>query len=610
MPDNAMNAMDHVISVEAAGTLDGLFRERVKRTPEGVAYRDYNQQHANWRDYTWAQIDHQVARWQAALEKEGLQAGDRVGVMLRNSPEWVIFDQAALGLGLVVVPLYTQDRPDNVAYIVNDSGCKVLLFGTNEQWAAFKDVRDQLGGLVRILIVESVVQPIAGAADEPRLKSIEQWLPDQGAATRHLARSGDELATIVYTSGTTGKPKGVMLSHNNILTNAYAALQLLTVRPDDSFLSFLPLSHAFERTCGYYLTIMCGATVSYARGIPQLGEDLQTLRPTMLISVPRIYERIWGAIRAKLDEGSPLKKKLFMLAVEVGYARFEQAQGRGSWKPSFLLWQLLNALVASKVLARLGGRMRAAMSGGAALPPDISRVFIGLGLPVLQGYGLTETSPIACANGPSDNLPASVGKTLAGVQVKIGENNALLIKGPNVMLGYWNNEAATKAMIQPDGWLNSGDTARIDEQGHVFITGRIKEIIVMSNGEKLPPVDMENAILRDPLFEQVMLLGEAKPYLSVLAVLNADHWKKLAAEKGWKADDPAVMRSKEVESVIIARVGAQLKEFPGYAQVRRASVSLDQWSMENGLLTPTLKLKRPKVMEKFSAEIDQMYAGH
>ena len=610
MPDNAMNAMDHVISVEAAGTLDGLFRERVKRTPEGVAYRDYNQQHANWRDYTWAQIDHQVARWQGALEKEGLQAGDRVGVMLRNSPEWVIFDQAALGLGLVVVPLYTQDRPDNVAYIVNDSGCKVLLFGTNEQWAAFKDVRDQLGGLVRILIVEPVVQPIAGAADEPRLKSIEQWLPDQGAATRHLARSGDELATVVYTSGTTGKPKGVMLSHNNILTNAYAALQLLTVRPDDSFLSFLPLSHAFERTCGYYLTIMCGATVSYARGIPQLGEDLQTLRPTMLISVPRIYERIWGAIRAKLDEGSPLKKKLFMLAVEVGYARFEQAQGRGSWKPSFLLWPLLNALVASKVLARLGGRMRAAMSGGAALPPDISRVFIGLGLPVLQGYGLTETSPIACANGPSDNLPASVGKTLAGVQVKIGANNALLIKGPNVMLGYWNNEAATKAMIQPDGWLNSGDTARIDEQGHVFITGRIKEIIVMSNGEKLPPVDMENAILRDPLFEQVMLLGEAKPYLSVLAVLNADHWKKLAAEKGWKADDPAVMRSKEVESVIIARVGAQLKEFPGYAQVRRASVSLDQWSMENGLLTPTLKLKRPKVMEKFSAEIDQMYAGH
>jgi long-chain acyl-CoA synthetase len=600
------NAPNHVIAVEAAGTLDGLFRERVQRTPESTAYRDYNLQHENWRDYTWAQIDHQVARWQAALEKDGLKAGDRVAVMLRNSTEWVIFDQAALGLGLVVVPLYTQDRPDNVAYILQDSGCKVLLLGSHAQWTAFDEVRSQLGGLVRLLTVE----PLPGVADDPRLQSIEQWLPEQGGETRHLPRGGDALATIVYTSGTTGKPKGVMLSHKNILSNAYAGLQVLTVRSEDSFLSFLPLSHTFERTCGYYLTMMCGATVTYARGIPQLGEDLQAIRPTMLISVPRIYERIWGAIRAKLDEGPALKKKLFMMAVNVGYARFEQAQGRGSWKPSFLLWPILNALVASKVLARLGGRMVAAMSGGAALPPEVSRVFIGLGLPVLQGYGLTETSPMACANSPADNLPASVGKPLPGVEVKIGENNALMIKGPNVMLGYWNNEPATRAMIQADGWLNSGDTARIDGQGHVFITGRLKEIIVMSNGEKLPPVDMENAILRDPLFEQVMLLGEAKPYLSVLAVLNGEHWKQLALDKGWNPEDPHQMRSREVESEITSRIALQIKEFPGYAQVRRATVSLEPWTMDNGLLTPTLKLKRPKVMEKFMAEIDHMYEGH
>jgi long-chain acyl-CoA synthetase len=600
------DSMAHVIAVEDAATLDGLFRERVKRTPTAVAYRDYNQQHANWRDYTWEQIDHQVARWQAALENDGLKPGDRVALMLRNSPEWVIYDQAALGLGLVVVPLYTQDRPDNVAYILNDAGCKVLLLGTNEQWATFKEVRSQLSGLVRILVVES----LAGAADDPRLKSIGQWLPDEGGETRHVARDNMGLATIVYTSGTTGRPKGVMLSHNNILSNAHAGLQKLTVSNTDSFLSFLPLSHTFERTCGYYLNIMCGATVAYARGVPQLAEDLQTIRPTMLISVPRIYERIWGAIRARLDEGPPLRKKLFLAAVDVGYARFEHAQGRGPWKPSFLLWPILNKLVASKVLARLGGRLRAAMSGGAALPPEISRVFIGLGLPVLQGYGLTETSPVACANSPSDNVPSSVGTPMPGVQVKLGENNALLIKGPNVMMGYWNNEAATLAMIQPDGWLNSGDTARIDAQGHVFITGRIKEIIVMSNGEKLPPVDMENAILRDSLFEQVMLLGEAKPYLSLIAVLQVEQWKKLAAENGWKGDDATTLRSAEVEKAITQRVGAQLKDFPGYAQVRRVSLSLEPWSVENGLLTPTLKLKRPKVMEKFNAEIDAMYAGH
>jgi len=595
----------HLIPVEAAVTLDGLFRERVKRTPDLVAYRAHNEQHNNWRDYTWAQIDHQVARWQAALEKEGVKAGDRVAVMLRNCPEWVTYDQAALGLGLVVVPLYTQDRPENVAYIIHDSGCKVLLIEGAEQWQALSEVKGQLQSLVRILTIHPV--PNAG---EPRLRSLGEWLPDQGGATRHVPRDPHALATIVYTSGTTGRPKGVMLSHHNILSNAAAASsEVLTTGPDDMLLSFLPLSHTFERTCGYYLTIMSGATNTYSRGIPVLADDLQAVRPTILISVPRIYERVYGRIRTALDEGSPLKKKLFMLAVEVGYARFEHAQGRGPWKPSFLLWPVLNALVAKKILARLGGRMRAAISGGAALPPEISRVFTGLGLTVLQGYGLTETSPIACANRPEDNLPASVGRPIPGVQVRIGENNALMIKGPNIMLGYWNNPEATRAMIGPDGWLNSGDTARIDAQGHVFITGRLKEIIVLSNGEKVPPVDVESAIARDTLFEQVMLLGEGKPYLSVMTVLNADQWKKLCAERGLNAA-PGTVASKQVEEILISRITTQMKEFPGYAQVRRVSATLEPWTVENGLLTPTLKLKRAKVMEKFNAEIDGMYAGH
>jgi long-chain acyl-CoA synthetase len=247
--------LTQVISAQEAVTLDGLFRERVQRTPDSVAYRDFNPQHANWRDYTWAQIDHQVARWQAALERDGLKAGDRVAVMLRNSPEWVVFDQAALGMGLIVVPLYTQDRPDNVAYIVNDAGCKVLLFGTRDQWNEFSGVREQLGLLTRILLVE----PLSSAADDARLQSIDQWLPEAGGDTRHVPRDPGGLATIVYTSGTTGRPKGVMLSHRNILTNAEACLQVVPVKSEDTLLSFLPLSHTFERTCGYYLTIMCGA---------------------------------------------------------------------------------------------------------------------------------------------------------------------------------------------------------------------------------------------------------------------------------------------------------------------------------------------------------------
>ena len=597
-------AQSHLIPAEAAVTLDGLFRERVKRTPDLVAYRAHNAQHNNWRDYTWGQIDHQVARWQSAFERDGLKAGDRVAVMLKNSPDWVTFDQAALGLGLVVVPLYTQDRPDNVAYILNDAGCKVLLLEGAEQWHAFADVRGQLASLTRILTVDPV--PNAGDA---RVKSLAEWLPATGGTTRHVPRDPQVLATIVYTSGTTGRPKGVMLSHHNILSNAAAGCDVLTVGHDDLFLSFLPLSHTLERTCGYYLAVMTGATTAYARSVLVLGEDLQSMRPTILVSVPRIYERVYGRIRAALDEGPPLKKKLFQLAVEIGYARFEHAQGRGPWKPSFLLWPVLNALVAKKILARLGGRMRAALSGGAALPPDISRVFIGLGLPVLQGYGLTETSPIVSANRPDDNVPASIGTTVPGVQVRIGQQNALMIKGPNVMLGYWNNPEATKSMIQSDGWLNSGDTARIDGQGHIFITGRLKEIIVLSNGEKVPPVDIESAIARDPLFEQIMLLGEGKPYLSVMTVLNADHWKKLCAEEGLDPI-PVGATSKRVEEILRIRIAAQMKEFPGYAQVRRVAATLEPWTVENGLLTPTMKLKRAKVMERFNAEIDGMYAGH
>lgn len=595
----------HIIPVDAAVTLDGLFRERVARTPDGIACLDYNEQHRNWRSYTWEQMDRQVARWQAAFEKEGLEPGDRVALMLRNSPEWITYDQAALGLGLVTVPLYTQDRAENVAYIIGDSGSKVLLIDGAEQWQALSELKEQLGSLVRILTVKPVADP-----SEPRLASLADWLPDTSDETHHVPRDPHGLATIVYTSGTTGHPKGVMLSHHNLLTNTAASCDCVVPGHDDLFLSFLPLSHAFERTCGYYLAIMAGASTAYCRGIPHLAEDLRTMRPTLLISVPRIYERVYASIRARLDEGPFFRKKLFELTVSVGYARFQHAQRRGPWWPSFLLWPVLNALVANKILARLGGRLKAAISGGAALPPDISRVFLGLGLTVLQGYGMTEASPVVCGNRPDDNVPESVGRPLSGVEVKLGADDALMIKGPNVMLGYWNNPKATAEVLGRDGWLNSGDVARIDAQGHVYITGRLKEILVLSNGEKVSPIDVEAAIVRDPLIEQVMLLGEGKPYLSVIAVLDEEQWRKVCAEHRLDSSSSEAARSKPLEELLVSRIAAQMKSFPGYAQVRRASATLEHWTVENGLLTPTMKVKRAKVMEKFNAEIDAMYVGH
>ncbi len=599
-----MHGKEDVITPEQAVTLYGLFLERVKRTPDKEAYRHFDKLAGNWGSFTWREMRDQVARWQVALAKEGLAKGERVALMLRNCPQWVMFDQAAMSLGLITVPLYTVDRAENIAYIVNDSGAKVVLFETAEQWQELNAVKALMPSVQRFVSLDEF------AADEPRLVPAARYLPASADLKAPPACDTHELASIIYTSGTTGKPKGVMLSHHNMLSNAHAALGTFVVYADDLYLSFLPLSHTFERTCGYYLQVMTGATVAYARSIPLLSEDLQTIQPSLLVSVPRIYERIATAIHAKLDEGSALRKKLFMFAVEVGWARFLHQQGRGGWKLSFLLWPILDKLVAAKLLARLGGRLRTAITGGAALDADISRLFVGLGLPVVQGYGLTETSPIVTGNHLDNNFPDSVGQPIRGVQVKLGAQNALLVKGSNVMLGYWNNSEATKAMIDDEGWLNTGDIARISETGHVYITGRLKEIIVLANGEKLPPADMEAAILHDPLIDQVMIYGEGKPYLVALAVLNPQVWLEVAAKVGVLPDLPESLTDSKVEAEVLGRIARNISSFPGYAKVNRVLLLTEPWSIDNGLLTPKLSMKRNKITTRFAKEIDALYAGH
>lgn len=601
MPDN----QDHIITPEQAITLHGLFVERAKRTPEAIAYSYFDTNENIWLSMTWAQALDQAARWQAALMREGLAVGDRVGIMLRNCPQWVLFDQAALSLGLVVVPLYTEDRQDSVAYIIKDAGVKVLLFENSEQWKELRSVCAQFPSMQRMISLDRIV-----GHDEARLLCVEEWLPEYADLVEEKGRERDALATIMYTSGTTGRPKGVMLSHRNILFDAHAALLTCPVSGTDTMLSFLPLSHAFERTVGYYICVMAGVTVAYARSVQLLSEDLQIIRPTILVSVPRIFERVYGAIRAKLEEATPLRRKLFALAVNVGWRRFEHDQARAGWHPSLLLWPLLNHLVASKVMARLGGRLRLTLCGGAALQPEISRVFIALGLPILQGYGLTETSPVVCANRLNNNFPSSVGLPLPGVEVRINEQNVLLVRGQNVMLGYWNNAEATHAMIDADGWLNSGDIASISESGHITITGHLKAIIVMSNGEKISPADMEQAILRDRLFDLVMVYGEGRPYLVVLAVVNPASWASFAQEAGVRPDLLQSLRHPRLEQKVLQRIADQIKEFPGYAKVNRVLLLSEPWSIDDGLLTPTLKVKRRSVVERFAKEIEQLYQGH
>jgi len=601
-----MSTGTDLIAPDIAVTLDGLFHERARRMPDKIAYRYFDDHLCEWRELTWHEMEHEIARWQAAMLHEGLQPGDRVAIMLKNAPHWVQFDQAALGMGLVTVPLYVSDRPENVAHVLRDSGARMLLIDNATHWHPLHEACNGIDTLTRIVTLRT---PPEGDTDE-RLRGVDEWLPEDPNGFHHLVSDPDALATIVYTSGTTGKSKGVMLSHRNLLSNSAGALQCFSVFPGDTFLSFLPLSHCLERTAGYYVPVMAGAMVAYARSVQQLQEDLALLKPTVLITVPRIFERIQSGMYSKLEKGPAYARRLFELAINVGYHRFEHAQGRTSWHPKLLLWPALKALVADKLTSRLGGRLRIAVSGGAALSMDNARTFIGLGLPIIQGYGLSETSPVISVNRIEDNLPSSVGQPVPNLEIRLAEHNALEVRGPSVMMGYWNNDEATKAMIDSDGWLNTGDVASIDAEGRIAITGRIKEIIVLSNGEKIPPNDMEAAILVDPLFEQLMVVGEGRAYLGLLAVVNRERWIAAMQERSLPADWPQSLQSSQAKAYALQRVTQLIQSFPGYARIRRIALLSEPWSTDNGLLTPTLKVKRAKVLEHYQQDFAALYDGY
>jgi long-chain acyl-CoA synthetase len=595
-----------IITPEEAGTLGGLFRERARRTPYNCAYRRYDRQGRCCECITWEETVSMAARWQKAFRREGLQPGDRVAVMLKNCLEWVLFDQAAIGLGLVTVPLYVNDRPDNFAMIIEEAGARLLLIEGVDQWERISEASGQLDSLQRIV---SLAQACDEECDQ-RLVLLGDWLPDSAPEFDGGSWPPETLATIVYTSGTTGRPKGVMLSHANILTNAYAGISRIPVFTDDLFLSFLPLSHTLERTAGYYSQIMAGACAAHVRSLDQLPDDLATIRPTIIISVPRIFERVHRKISSILAAGPIWKRQLFDLTIDIGWRRFLCKQNRGGWSPLFLLWPLLEKLVARRVLAALGGRLRLTISGGAPLSPEIARFFIALGLNLLQGYGLTETSPSVSVNSEDDNRPETVGKPLDGVEVMLATDGELLVRGPNVMCGYWHNPDATAAAIDREEWLHTGDLAAIAESGHITIIGRLKEIIVLANGEKVAPADLEMALGADRLFEQAMVVGEGRPYLTALLVLNDVEWRRLAARLGVDAADDSVLDSKDVEQALLERAARKLSRFPGYALIRRVHAVRTPWSVQEGLITATLKLRRKQLLEKYAREIEGMYAGH
>ncbi len=549
----------------AAVNIADYFKARLT-TPDLVLYRQFSGD--AWIDVTVAEVASLAGRWQSAFATLRLVAGDRVALCVKNSVDWIAIDLAALGLGLVVVPLYVDDNPENIAWCVGSAEARVLIVESSRMARALTGC----GGALPPL---HVVRP--DKSDDP--SSVEALLPVAAKAAEIRALPASTLATICFTSGTSGRPKGVMLSHGNIIANVLSCQETRMARSTDVFLSILPLSHMFERTGGYYLPLSLGAKVVFSRGVAQIADDLAAQAPTVMFAVPRIFEKFLARIDQTLA-GSALKRWLFDQCVARGR---RVAQG-GAGMIDMVATPLLRSLVAKPILARLGGRLRLTVVGGAALDPVIARTFIGLGLGMLQGYGMTEASPVISVNREDNNDPESVGPPLPGVEVKLGEGGELLARGGNVMQGYWRNAEATRSSIDAEGWLHTGDIAEVRE-GRIYIRGRLKDILVMSNGEKLPPQDVEFAIAHDPMFEQLMLVGEGRPFLTLLTVTRETDEKKL-----------------------LDRANLLLKNFPRWVRIRKVIATQDPWSIDNGLLTPTLKLKRPLVLARFKAALDSAYA--
>lgn len=541
--------------------------KRWSAAPERILYRQNLD--GRWRDVSAREVLAYAARWQAFLRAQGFAAGERVALCLKNGIHWVAADQAALGLGLVVVPLYVDDNPENVAFCLENSGARLLVVETGSMADALSKLTP---ALPRILCVST--EPGGGR------EQVESALPEEATEFEVVPLDEGALATICYTSGTAGRPKGVMLTHGNVLANVSACERTRLARADDVFLSFLPLSHMFERTGGYYLPLSLGAKVAHARSVSQLAEDLASERPTVIFAVPRVFERFASRVNEALAK-APARKRLFDLVVAAGG---RAARGEAGVVDRFVL-ALLQRRISAPVLARLGGRMRLAVLGGAPLDPGIAWLFLGLGLPVLQGYGMTEASPVIAVNRVEDNVPESVGVPLDNVEVKIGSGGELLARGPSIMKGYWNLPDATEKALDREGWLHTGDLAEL-RGGKIFISGRLKDVLVLSNGEKLPPQDVELAILGDPVFEQGILIGEGRPFLTLLTVTRESD-----------------------ERSLVHRANERLRAFPRYIRVRRVVTTRDPWTVENGLLTPTLKVKREGVQKKFSSEIELAYSG-
>jgi len=586
-------------------TLISLFEQAIQNYGDKPALA-HKPKGGTYQDISYTEFGESVDTFSRGLTAIGIQKGDRVAILSENRPEWAITDFGILKIGAVNVPMFSTLTAAQVGYILKDSGSKVICVSTKDQLEKVTSIRDEVPSLEHIIIYNEL--------DDEVPAGVIQFVDvcSKGTETEtpiDIDIDENDLATIIYTSGTTGNPKGVMLTHANFISNYNAAKSLIDVGETDVLLSFLPLSHVFERLGGHYVPLFSGAKVAYAESTFTVAQNMQDVSPTVMLSVPRLYETMHDRVLRAVQAGSSLKQKIFHWGVSVGSTVSSKIQ-HGE-KPSAILklkQSIADKLVFAKLKAATGGRLRFFVSGGAALPKSIAEFFHAAGILILEGYGLTETSPIISMNHPGKWKFGTVGAPIPDIEVKIAEDGEIITRGPHVMNGYFNNEEATTEAIDSDGWFHTGDIGIIDENGFIKITDRKKNIIVLSNGKNVAPQPIESQLVQSPFITQIILVGNERKNIAALIVPNFDALKSWAKENGIETTDlPEILKTREVQQLIQSQIRERLTDFADFEQVRRFALLEKEFSQEEDEMTPTLKLKRNVIIEKYGDVIEGMY---
>jgi len=565
-----------------------------------------------WVDLSFADLLARVHAFSVGLLELGVRPGDRLAILSENRPEWAVTDFACLAARCADVPVYPTLPAHQIEYILRDSGAVAVCCSSAAQLGKILDIRANLPGLKHIIVFDGDAATGGALTFESVLATGRAALGNYPAWKNDaLAVAPDDLATLIYTSGTTGDPKGVMLTHGNITSDVVAGLQVLDLRQSDECLSFLPLSHIFERMAGHYCMTQMGAIINYATSIESVPIEMGELRPTVVCSVPRLYEKIYARVLENAMAGSPIKQKIFVWAKRIGEAWAELAiEGKPVPAALGLQYRVAHALVFSKLVARVGGKLRFFVSGGAPLSADIARFFFAAGLPIMEGYGLTETSPVITVNGFGRSRFGTVGKVVPGVEVKIAADGEILTRGPNVMKGYYNHPAATAEVLSADGWFSTGDIGEIDADGFLKITDRKKDIIVTAGGKNIAPQPIENLVKTNPMVLNAVMIGDKRKFPIMLVVPNMETVRKWAESEGLTGrTDQALLGDIIVHNKLTGEIKKTLRELAQYEMPKKFLILDQDFSIESGELTPTLKVKR-RVVEKIHKErIEALYAA-